>query len=403
MKSSVVHKPHSVCVLNVKVTKGEMAHFTEHALDDLRKQVKVDGFREGRVPNDVLINKVGQAVVDAEALQHALGDTYFLAVQEHKLQPVENPQIDVKSHVTAPDPNASDETVVVEYVATVSVLPEVKLPNLDKLAVERKEIAPATEEEIEKVTTHLRRQKSLFKDLDRPAAIGDWVDLGYVGSIGGVEKEGMKNEHHPIVLGEGNLIPGFEENVVGMKKGEEKTFSVTFPKEYHSKEAAGKRAEFTVKVHDVKEVVLPPYDKEFTSAFGFDDPEKMREAIAQNLKEERIEEEQNRVREEVLAQLDKHLKLDVPESLFEQEVGRMIDDLKKQVEASKLSWEQYLVQIKHTEEELHKEMRPQAEKHVRIGLALGAVVKEHELKVPDEKQAAVIAIDWLVEKATSKK
>lgn len=402
MKSSVVSKPHSVRILTVKVTQGEMAHFTEHALDNLRTQVKVDGFRAGRVPNDVLIQKIGQPTVNAETLQHALADTYFLAVKEHGLQPIENPNINVTKQVTAPDPHADAETVVLEYTATVSVLPELTLPNLDKLAVEQKQPAEPTDEEIETVLTYLRRQKAIFKELDRPVAMGDWCDIGYEGTVGGVAKDGMKNEHHPIVVGDGNLIPGFEDNLIGMKKGETKRFSVRFPKSYHQKEVAGARAEFTVTVHEVKEVVLPPFESEFTSAFGFDDPAKMREAISNNLRQERSEEERNRVREAVLAQLDKGLKADVPLALYQQEEDRMVDDLKKQVEGNKLSWEQYLAQIKHTEEQLRKEIRPQAESHVRVGLALGQIVKEQKIEVKDDKQAAGAAIDWLVKKATTK-
>jgi len=379
-----------------------MTHFTEHALDNLRTQVKVDGFRTGRVPNDVLIKQVGQSVVDAETQQHALADTYFLAVKEHSLQPIENPNINVTKQVTAPDPAADDDTVVLEYTATVIVLPEITLPNLDKLAVEQKQPADPTPEEVETVLTYLRRQKAIFKELDRPVEKGDWCDIGYAGTVGGVAKDGMKNEHHPILVGDGNLIPGFEENLIGMKKGETKTFPIRFPKGYHQKELANARAEFTVTVHEVKEVVLPPFDPEFTSAFGFDDPEKMREAIANNLRQERAEEELNRVREEVLAQLDRGLKVDMPESLYVQEEQRMVDDLKKQVEGNKLSWEQYLAQIKRTEEALRKELRPQAERHVRVGLALGMVVKEQQLDVKDDKQAAGAAIDWLVKKATTK-
>lgn len=402
MKSSVVSKPHSIRILTVKVTKGEMAHFTEHALEHLRKHVKVDGFREGRVPNDLIVKQVGQAAVTEEAIQHALSDTYFTAIQEHKLQPIVNPDIKIVKQVAAPDASAADDEIVLEYTATVSILPEITLPNLDHLAVEKKEPAEPTDDEIETVLTYLRRQKAMFTEVDRPVAKGDWVDLGYEGTVGGVAKDGMKNEHHPIVVGEGNLIPGFEDNLIGMKKGETKKFPIRFPKDYHQKEVANARAEFTVTIHDVKEVVLPPFDTEFTSAFGFDDPAKMREAIANNLRQERAEEELNRVREAVLAQLDKGLKVDMPEALYEQEIERMVDDLKKQVEGNKLSWDQYLAQIKRTEEQLRKELRPQAEQHVRVGLALGMIVKEQKIEVKDDKQAAGVAIDWLVKKATTK-
>lgn len=402
MKSSVVSKPHALRILTIKVTKSEMAHFTEHALDSLRGQVKVDGFRAGRVPNDILIKQIGQPTVEAEALQHALGDTYFMAVKEHGLQPIDNPKIDVTKQITVPTEDTADDAVVLEYTAAVSVVPEITLPNLDKLAVEQKQPAEPTDEEVETVLMYLRRQKAMFKELDRAAANGDWVDIGYEGTVGGVAKDGMKNEHHPMVLGEGNLIPGFEENVVGMKKGDKKTFSVRFPKDYHQKEVANARAEFTVTVHDVKEVILPPYDAEFTKAFGFDDPEKMREAIANNLRQERATEEQNRTKDAVLAQLDKGLKVDMPLALYEQEVERMVTDLKKQVEGNKLGWDQYLVQVKRTEEQLRQELRPQAESHVRIGLALGMIVKEQKIEVKDDKQAATAAIDWLVTKATTK-
>lgn len=401
MKSSSIKKAKSEHLLTVKVTAKEMADFWERAIDKIKPRIKIDGFREGRAPSDLIVKKVGRETVEAEALDIAISDTYFMAISEHKLLPVANPKIEIKKQVVV-DPKDQSEEVVLEYTAVVSVIPVVTIPGLNKIRVKKEEPKEPTEEEVQKVLDYLRQQKASMKPVERAIKKGDWADIGYKGSVNGVAKEAMANEHHPLIVGEGNLIPGFEDEVIGLSKGDKKSFRITFPKDYHAKDVAGKKADFDVTVHEVKEVILPAFDVTFSKDFGYGDPAEMKKAIKDNLDREKKEESENKLREDVLKQLDKHVKADIPEVMFEQELDRMLHELKHKVEDQKLPWDAYLKQIKRTEEELKKELQPQAEKNVRLGLALGTVVKEQGIEVKDEKEAVTAAIDWLVKLASGK-
>ncbi len=401
MKSSVVKKPQSLCILTVKVSGSEVKDFYHRAVHKVQSTLSVKGFRKGRAPEEIVIKEVGAEAIAHEALEILLSDTYFLALKEHDLRPITHPEIEVKtSPANGWQSITGEEEVALSYEAKVSVMPEVKLKNIDRIKVRRVTAEAPTESEVQTVIDHLRKQKAIFNDVNRAAKLGDWVDIGYEGSVGGVTKDQLNNKHHPLMLGESTLIPGFEEEIVGLKKGESKTFSINFPKDYHAKDVAGKKAEFRVTVHEVKEVIMPEYDTTFTKDFGYDDPQKMTEAIKKNLAQEKVEEAEQKTQSEVLNQLEKHLVADIPEAMYVEESARMVDDLKARVEGQGLKWADYLMSVKHSEEEITKDLRPQAEKNVRLGLALGAIVKEYKLPIKDEQKVAFEALQWLVAKAT---
>ncbi|MDO8471548.1 MAG: trigger factor [bacterium] len=401
MKSSVINKAQSLRIITVKVNGMELKDFYHRALHKVQSSLSVKGFRKGRAPEDLVVKEVGEKTLEAEALDILLSDTYFLALKEHDLRPIAHPEIDLK---VVPQTGFSqikneDEAVVV-YEAKVSVMPEVSVKNIDRIKAKRVPATAPTEDEINKVIDHLRRQKALFKEVERPAQLSDWVDIGYEGSIDHVKKDQLANKNHPLILGENSLIPGFEAEVVGLNKGESKTFTITFPTDYHAQDVAGKKAEFTVIIHEVKEVVLPEFDATFTKDFGYDEPTKMTEAITKNLAQEKIEEAEQQLQSEVLGQLEKQLVADIPEAMYDEENRRMLTDLQQKVESQGLKWADYLTSVKHSEEQILKDLRPQAEKNVRLGLALGAIVKENKLPIKDEKKLAYEALDWLVKKAT---
>jgi len=401
MKSSVIKKAQSLNMVTVKISGAEVKDFYHRAIHKVQATLTVKGFRKGRVPEDLVVKEVGEKSIEAEAIDMMLSDTYFLALKEHDLRPVAHPEIDLKTVPTTGFSNVSDDDeAVIVYEAKISVMPEVKLKNIDRIKAKKTAAAEPTEDEVNKVINHLLKQKAMFKDVDRAAIMGDWVDIGYEGSIDHVKKDQLANKNHPLILGENSLIPGFEDEVVGMKKGESKTFKIAFPKDYHAKDVVGKKAEFSVTLHEVKEVVLPIYDAVFTKDFGYDDPQKMTEAITKNLAQEKVQEAEQQLQSDVLGQLEQHLVADIPVVMYEEESKRMLEDLQQRVEAQGLKWADYLQSVKHSEEEIVKDLRPQAEKNVRLGLALGAIVKENKLSIKDEKKLAYEALEWLVKKAT---
>lgn len=401
MKSSSQDLKHSQKLLTVKVGAGEFNEFFERALKKISRNLKVDGFRPGRAPEAVVIEKVGRETVDAEALDLCLSDTYLLALKEHEVNPVAYPEIDVKKMTNAREGLPEDE-VVLEYTATVTVLPDVKVKDLKGIKASPPTVVPPTDEEVDEVVKTLRRQKALTKDAaaDQAAEKGNLAVIEYQGSLNGIPQEEMKSQGHPLILGEGNLIPGFEDNLLGLKAGDKAEFDITFPKDYGKKEYAGQKAHFSVTLKELKEMVLPELDEVLSKDFGFDTPEALIEAIRENLGQEKKNEAEQKLQEEILKQLEKRVVADLPEKLIEQEITGMVDDLKKRTTDQGMEWNNYLQALKRSEEELRKEMRPQAERNIRLGLALGYIVKEQKLEVPSEQLAAATALEWLRSQAT---
>jgi len=390
--------PNSRVKLTIVADAAQFRHAFEHEIEEAAPTVKITGFRPGKAPKAKLIEHIGRQRLEAGAIDHAISHAYYDVVTAERLVPVNAPQVEVTEYV-APTDDTKDDAVTVTFTAEVDVLPEVKVDGYEKIKLAKGEPAPASDEDVQKILTHLRKQHGLLKELpeDRAAETDMWVDISYEGSVDGVKRADMKNEHHPVVIGEGALIPGFEDNIVGLKKGEEKTFTVTFPKDYHAKELAGKKAEFTVKVLELKEVVLPELDRDFAQQFGHDTMDALDKAIRESLGEEKAAEFKQKQEEEILEQLLKIAKLEVPQSLVEQEMGRQFEDGRKRLSQLPGQWEMYLEQSGKTADELREDLRPQAERSVRTGLVLGRIVELE--KIPQSDKAGREALDRLLELA----
>lgn len=391
--------PNSRIKLTLTATADQYRHAFDHELEDMKKDVKVPGFRPGQAPAAKALETIGRTRVEAAAIDHMVSHVYGDALTEADINPITGPHIDVESY-KIPESGTPDDEVVMTLTVEVDVLPKPEIKGYKDIKVKKPSEAKIEAEEVEKVIDYLRKQRAELKEAKPEAvlAMEMWVEIGYTGSVGGVSREDMKNEHHPLIMGEGQLIPGFEEAIVGMKKGEEKTISLTFPKDYHASELSGKKAEFKVKVHEIKEVNLPGKDKAFAANFGHDSYAKLEEAIKQNIHEEKQVESRQKLEEEILEKLLGLHKFEIPASLVDQEMERMFDDAKKRLDQMGFNWDNYLGQVKKTTEEVREEMRPQAEKNVRTGLLLGRIIEEE--KIVDQENAGRLAIDRLVEIAT---
>ena len=398
MKSSAKKLPKSKYELLIKVDASELETFFDQALKKVANTASIKGFRKGRAPKDVVIKEVGRSTIEQEALDIAMSDTYFLALKEHKLSPIAHPEIEIKKYQAT---SAQPDDISLEFVAKIVVMPEVKLKDIDRIKVAKVVGQPATDEEVQKVIDNLRRQKAIYKEVKREAQNGDWVDIGYSGSINGVDQPAMKNEHHPVILGEGSLIPGFEEHIVGLKAGDSTKFKIKFPKSYHAQDVAGKTAEFTLKLHELKEVILPAYDVEFTKDFGFNDIAQMRKEIAKNLTKEKEQDAVLETQNAVMQEFEKRIIAEIPDEMYSQEVDRMVHDLQHKVEAQGMKWDQYLNSLKRDVDQIKQDLLPQARQNVKIGLGLGVLVKEKNIDIKDENMIALQAVDWLVKHATS--
>ena len=395
------HLKNSRVRLTLSATAAEFNNAFEEEADTIAKEIKLQGFRPGKAPRAQIIAQLGRQRIEAGALDRVVSNVYFNDMKSTGLVPVEGAKVDIKTFV-APSEDDLSETIAVTFTAEVDVVPEVKIDGYKKLRIKKKEAALPEDKEVERVIDYLRKQKATIEPAGEEATAQKdmWADIGYTGTVGGVSREDMKNEHHPIVIGEGQLIPGFEDHLVGMKVLEVKTFKVKFPKDYHAAALAGKDAEFTVTLHELKNLLMPELNDEFAIGFGHDTAAELKGAIRANIQDEKKEQSQREQEEATLDALLKVAKFEVPQVLVDQELERLFEESKKRLEDMKFQWDTYLAQTGKTVEKLHEEMRPQAEKNVRIGLALGKVIEEEG--IASGEQAAHEAVHRLVEIATSK-
>lgn len=368
--------------LTIEVEAGKLALASNAAYAKLAPSVKVAGFRPGKAPKNIVEKEIGSERFKAEILDIILPESYYEAVMQEKLEVVGSPEVKVLKFVP---------TDGLTYEATVEIMPEFKLPDIKKIQVKRQGIK-VTDKEIQEVLDDLAKQLSKTAKVERPAKLGDKVEIDFEGFIGGMPFEGGKSQNHPIVLGSGSFIPGFEEQVVGMKADEERDVEVSFPADYHAENLKGKKATFKVKLHHVEEVVLPEINDAFASQVGpFKDLPALRADIEKQLIYTKELQERRRVEDEILAKLVEKTKFTAPSSLISQEQHRMVHEAENNLAQQGIQMPQYLEMIKKTMEDIEEEMKPEAEKRVKVGIVLTQIAKDGNYSASDKEIEESIA------------
>lgn len=360
--------------LTVKIPSELMRGFFAKVYNQMAAGVEVKGFRKGHAPKPLTISAIGENKLSQEIINLALTETYGTALKQEKIVPVAPPAINIKMLK-----DLTIDTAELEYEAEVDLLPEVKVGDYKKLKVRStKYEEKASKDEIEQVLSHLQRQHATFDDKAGNAETGDRIEMDFEGSEKGVVLENLTSKNYPVILGSKVLLPEFEEKIVGLKKGDEEEFKTKIGPDK-------KDINFKVKVLNVQKVNLPPLDDALAKKFGKSKIEELKKAVEDDIikqKEAQLKREQEN---EVVDGLLKISKLDVPESLIEQETHRMIDELKNRISMMKMPFEQYLAQIKKTETDLHTDFKAQAEKTVKVGLILGEIAKAEKMDLKDEQ------------------
>jgi len=382
--------------LLIELGPEKLLEYFKKQYEKLAPEVKISGFRPGKAPRKLIEEAIGQGRLLSESLDIAIQDSYVEAIKKEKLVPVCAPKIAISSYPTW-GLEESEIKDSLEYEAEFEVMPKVDLGDYSKIKINKREIKKVEDEDIEKVLTHLRRQKATFADIKRSAKKGDRIEISYEGSIKGVKKDAMTAKNHPLVLGDETLIPGFEDQIVGMKKGEKKKFDITFPADYRAKDFAGKKADFEVELIDIKEMNLPELDEKFAESFGHNKITELKEAIKKSLHTELEQKINSEIENELIEKMLPLLKVEVPEILIDQEVDRTITGMGEQIKSRGLSFDKYLESIKKTNEDFRKEIRPTAERNVCIGFLLGKIIEEQKIDHTNP-QAGRIAIDYLKNK-----
>jgi len=359
--------------LLVSVPQTEIEGEVETRLKRLARTARVAGFRPGKVPLKIVEQQYG-AQVRQEVLGEALQRSFSEAVREQKLKVVGYPRFEPRGDEAAAD---------FEYSATFEIYPEVALGDLGQAVVEKPQVAIG-DAEVEKTLQVLRKQRSTFEKVPRPAAAGDQVTIDFRGTLEGQEFEGGKGDGVTVLLGEGRLLPDFETQIAGMAEGQSKTFELTFPQDYHGKEVAGKTAVFEVSLREVAERRLPEMNAAFAQALGVADGDvaKLREEIRVNLEREVKGRVRARIKEQVMQALLDSSRLELPKTLVDIEAEQLAKNMQRDLEARG---------VKSQGNSLPLDMfLEQAERRVRLGLIMAEVVKVHGLQAkPDQVRSVV--------------
>lgn len=350
----------------------------DQAFKKVVKNVSVPGFRKGRVPRPIFEQRFGVEVLYQDALDIVLPDAYAKAVEESGIEPVAQPEIDIEQIEKGKD---------LVFTATVVVKPEVKLGQYKGLEVTKVDTEVTEEEVNAEIETLQKRYAELVVKEDEPAEKGDTVVIDFEGFIDGEAFEGGKAENYSLELGSNSFIPGFEDQLVGVKAGDEKEVNVTFPEDYHEEKLAGKDAVFKVKVHEVKTLELPELDDDF--AIDVDDEvetfAELKEKIKKRLEENKEHMARHRIENEVIELATKNAEIDVPEEMIDSEIERMINELDQQFRAQGLNLDLYQQMTGNKLDDLKESMREDAEKRVRANLTIEAVAEAEKIEVTDEE------------------
>ena len=383
---------HSVVALTIEITKAEFEAAKDKAFKKTGKNITVPGFRKGKAPRKMIEKLYGEGVFFEEAFNIIYPDAMEMAVEKSGIKPVGRADVDLG------DPAEEGGLTI---IAKVPVEPEVELGEYKGIEVE-KETVKVLQADVKAELNRMAQRNARTETVERKAKKNDTVDIDFEGFVDGVPFEGGKAEHHELTLGSGAFIPGFEDQLIGCKAGDEKDVVVTFPEEYHAKELAGKEATFKCKVHKVEETILPEIDDEFAKDVSdtcetLDD---LKKEITERLKAERQEAADNAFEEKVLDAGIDGMKADIPAAMIDAQVDTIVQDFGYRLQMQGMGLEQYL-KMTGTEMGAFRAMfQSQAERQVKTRLALQKVVELEGITVSDtelEEEYAKMAEQYKME------
>lgn len=341
------------------------------------KYFNIPGFRKGKAPQNIVEKYYGKEIFYEDAFNEVVPEEYEKALEENKIDAVSKPKIDVITMEKGQD---------LVFTAIVQTKPEAKLKKYKGIEIEKIEYN-VKESDVENELKDMQDKNSRLVTVEnRPAQNDDTAIIDFEGFVDGVAFDGGKGENYNLVLGSHSFIEGFEDQVVGMNVGEEKEINVTFPKEYFSKNLAGKPAVFKVKLNELKKKELPELDDEFAKDVSeFDTLKELKQSIKEKLEKQFKDREKYEKEDAVVRELVKELEVDIPSGMIETEVENMMKDMEQRMSYQGLKMDQYLKMMNKTEEQFKKEYEPQALEAIKSRLAIEVVVKSEKIEASDEE------------------
>lgn len=385
MKQELKKLPKSQVELTVTIPYEEVEKYLAAASERVSREAKIEGFRPGKAPYEIIKQKFGEMAILQEASEDIVIKTYHEAIVAEKLVTIGQPKIEIEK--LAPE----NEMV---YKATVAVLPAIKIGDYSNLKLPRA-AAVIADGEVEKIVEDIRKMRAKQTPVEREAKTGDRLEINFDIFLDKVPVENGKQQKYPITIGENRFIPGFEEKLVGMKAGDTKEFELPFPADYYEKNLAGKQAEFRVTCQAVHEITLPVIDDEFAQQISggkFATAQELRDNIRKNLEEEKKAKIESELENQLLEKLVGLSEFgELPEVLLENEAHRMVHELEEEVSHQGLKFEDYLRSIKKTHDELEKDFLPRAELRVKTSILAREVFQEQKMAVSEEEISQEIA------------
>ena len=361
--------------LNVTIEAEKFDEAIKKVYFKSAKYFNIPGFRKGKAPMNIVEKYYGKEIFYEDAFNEVVPEELEKAVEENKLEVVSRPDIDITQIGKGQD---------LIFTAVFQTKPEAELGKYKGVEIKKIEYK-VTDEDVEHELGHMQEHNSrLISVDDRPVESGDIANINFEGFVDGVAFEGGKAENHDLEIGSNTFIPGFEDQVIGMKIDEEKDIKVKFPDEYFSKDLAGKEATFKVKVNEIKRKELPELDDEFAKDVSeFDTLKELKDSIKEKQQKQNDEKAKYETQDAVIKAVCENVKVDIPSGMIETETENMLKEMEQRLAYQGLKLEQYLQMMGKTKEDMQKEYEPQAKEAIKSRLALEAVIKAEKIEVAD--------------------
>ena len=378
----------------IKIDGENWKNALDKAFKKLNKDAKIDGFRPGKAPKDVYVKKYGMTNIYMEAAESCLNDAYDMMIKENGDDII----------VAQPEINLSAVTDdYVEFKFNLTLKPTVKLGKYTGLNVEKEEVK-VTKEEVSEAIEQMRQKYIENIDKDGKVAEGDIAVIDFEGFKNGVAFDGGKGEDYSLKIGSNTFIPGFEEQLIGMEKGEEKDINLTFPEDYHAEDLKGKEVVFKVKIKEIKEQKLPELDKDFfldLGMEGIDSKEALEKQLEENIKVKKEAEADNKYIDDLLIAAAKNIKVDIPNAMIEEEINRILKQYEENLKMQGITLELFYKFTNSDEQALRDQMKEEAANRVTYRLMLEEIANQEKIEITDEEaetEAANLATKYQMDK-----
>lgn len=370
-------KDKNIHEIKIEITGDEWSKKIDDAFKKVIKTVKIDGFRPGKAPRNIYEQKYGKASLVMEAVDNTMQEAYSKALDEFKGEPIVQPTVAIEK--------ADEESVV--YVFTFTTKPEVKIKKYTDLGV-KKDAVKVTKKDVDAEIEKMRKEYADLQIKDGKIEEGDVAIIDFEGFDGDKAFEGGKGENYSLEIGSHSFIPGFEEALIGLKKGDKKDVNVTFPEDYHAEDLKGKPVVFKVTINDVKTKVYPELNEDFFLDLGLEDvktKEDLEKTVKESMKQQMDYQAENKYVDDLFEALLKETTVDVPHELVHEELDRMISEYSQRLQMQGISLEQFYKFTNSSEDQLKAQMHDEAEKRIKLRFAIDEIIEKEKIDATDEE------------------